>query len=96
MIDMKKVIAAAALVLAGQPALAQDSDNATRLLAAIEDAGCIINDENDEAILIAAGLTDDEAAQAVMVLRTDGRAVPHEDVVNVTNDALRVIYGECE
>ena len=96
MIDMKKVIAAAALVLAGQPALAQDSDNATRLLAAIEDAGCIINDENDEAILIAAGLTDDEAAQAVMVLRTDGRAVPHEDGVNVTNDALRVIYGESE
>ena len=96
MIDMKKVIAAAAFVLAGQPALAQDSDNATRLLAAIEDAGCIINDENDEAILIAAGLTDDEAAQAVMVLRTDGRAVPHEDGVNVTNDALRVIYGESE
>jgi|TARA_B110000503_G_C7110784_1_gene398016 hypothetical protein len=96
MIDMKKVIAAAALVLAGQPALAQESDSATRLLAAIEDAGCIINDENGEAIRLAASLTDDEAAEAVLLLRTDGRAVPHEDGVNVTNDALRVIYGECE
>jgi hypothetical protein len=56
------------------PALAQTAAQTEALIAAIAAAGCEVREDNNAAILAAAGLTQDQASAIVAVLLGDGRA----------------------
>jgi hypothetical protein len=76
---------AAAAAAQGTPPAA----HVAALIAAIEAAGCEVNEANNRDILRAAGLSEDEGAAVVMLLTEDGRAATAEG-------ALRLKTGVCE
>jgi hypothetical protein len=72
---MKRIIGIAAVAAAlAAPAMAQTAAQADALIAAIAAAGCEVREDNNAAILAAAGLTQDQASAVVAVLLGDGRA----------------------
>lgn len=71
---MKRIaLIAVGLALAG-PAAAQTAAQTDALIAAIAAAGCEVREDNNSAILAAAGLTQDQAGAVVAALLNDGRA----------------------
>lgn len=77
------------LLFVAQPLAAQDSPGTETLIAAIEAAGCLVHEGNQASVLAASGLTEDEAGAIVMMMMTDGRAVPD-------GDNLRLVTGDCQ
>lgn len=86
-----RVLACAALCAAASAAQAQAdfAQQKTRLVAAIEAAGCIVNDKNEAAILRASGLTAAQGSVVVSALMQTGEAVPF-------GDDLRLNTGACK
>ncbi len=80
---MRMAILAAALAGLAAPALAQEPTAEARaaLVAAIEAAGCKVNEGNADAILAAAGI-DEAAAEAVVY------ALTTEELVDLTDEGL--------
>ncbi len=60
------------------------------LLAAIAAEGCVVTEDNNAAILDAAGLGVDEARRIVLTLLADGRAEPAAG-----GEDLRLTTGGC-
>ncbi len=77
-----------ALLAGATTARAQESADFARLIAAIEDAGCVVHDDNEKDVLAASGLTEGQAAAIVLTMMQDGRAIPQ-------NDDLRLMTGKC-
>jgi hypothetical protein len=79
-----------AALLTAAPAVAQDATKAQTdaLIAAIAAAGCEVREDNNAAILAAAGLDEAAAGAAVAVLLGDGRAA-------VVGGALRLKTAGC-
>lgn len=69
-------------------ASAQTASEVARLIAAIEDAGCVVTALNESAVLQASGLTEQTAMSIVSLMMADGRAVPQDD-------DLRLTTGKC-
>lgn len=86
-----RVLASAAVCAAASAAQAQAdfTDQRNRLVAAIEAAGCFVNDRNEAAILRAAGLTAAQGSAVVSYLMQTGEAVPF-------GDDLRLKTGACK
>jgi hypothetical protein len=75
---------AACSVLAALPAQAQNAERIAEFLSAVEAAGCVIDETNNQAILQRLSMTEDEGTRIVMVLMSDGRAVPQDDDLRIT------------
>ncbi len=71
----------AAVLFAATAATAQTSlsDQKERLVAAIEAAGCIVNELNQAAILVEAGLTPEQGGVIVNQMMDISEAVPFGD-----------------
>ncbi len=81
---MIRATAIAALVLAASPLAAQDAARIAQFLAVVEAAGCVIDEANNQSILQQLSMTEDEGGRIVMVLMSDGRAVPQADDLRIT------------
>lgn len=66
------------------PVTAQTDTERSRLIAAIEAAGCIGTEANGEALLAAAGLTEDVAEPIAMQLIAEGALVEEADTLRLT------------
>jgi hypothetical protein len=66
--------AALLLTLLAAPAFAQESvvADVAALIKAIEDAGCSVTSENDDAVLAASGLSEEETFAVITTLYADG------------------------
>lgn len=74
----------AALALIASPLAAQDAERIAQFLAVVEAAGCVIDEANNLDILRQLSMTEDEGGRIVMILMTDGRAVPQDDDLRIT------------
>ncbi|GKY87799.1 hypothetical protein [Sinisalibacter aestuarii] len=72
------------LALAAAPALAQSADRVAEFLRAVEAAGCVVHEANNQAILAQLGMTPAEGTLIVTLLMSDGRAVPQDDDLRIT------------
>ncbi len=72
---MRKNIAGIALALVATAALAGSQENVDALVVAIENAGCVMTNENRADILAASRLTEEEAFDAEQTLYAEGLAV---------------------
>ncbi|MEX0969669.1 MAG: hypothetical protein WD046_04385 [Paracoccaceae bacterium] len=81
----------AAILFATNAAMAQTSfsDQKVRLVAAIEAAGCIVNELNQAGILVEVGLTPEQGGVIVKQMMDVGEAVPF-------GDDLRLNTAECQ
>lgn len=81
----------AAICLAAPAAMAQADLSAqkNRLIAAIEAAGCIVNERNQAAILVEADLTPEQGGIIVNQMMDIGEAEPF-------GDDLRLKTGDCQ
>lgn len=81
----------ATILFAATAATAQTGINTqkVRLVAAIEAAGCIVNERNHAAILVEAGLTPDQGSIIVSQMMSVGEAEPF-------GDDLRLKTGRCQ
>ena len=77
-----------AIILSASVLWAQSADHEAVLIAAIEQAGCVVSEANEQAILTKAGLSEQEGSAIVMQLMSQGRAVPQDD-------DLRLVTGKC-
>ena len=83
-----RLVLALAASLAAPAALAQTPDRVAILVAAIEDAGCVVDAENEAEVLESTGMTAAEASSIVTMLMSTGQAVPQDD-------DLRLVIGKC-
>jgi len=76
----------AAILFPATGAIAQNSfnDQKQRLVTAIEAAGCIVNELNQAAILVEAGLTPEQGSVIVNQMMDVGEAVPFGDDLRLT------------
>lgn len=65
--------------LAPMSAMADTHDQNAALIQAIEDAGCVVDTENGDAVLAASGLSEEEVFAAVQSLYEAGLAVLEPD-----------------
>ena len=84
------LLCAAGLFVAGA-ANAQDDyeEQKKRLVAAIEAAGCVVNETNQGQILTQSGLTPDQGSVIVNQLMDEGEAEPAGDNLRLTAGACR-------
>ncbi|OUD08703.1 hypothetical protein BVC71_12290 [Marivivens niveibacter] len=68
-----------ALLLSPVSAFADAHDQNAALIQAIEDAGCVVDTENGDAVLAASGLSEEEVFAAVQSLYEAGLAVLEPD-----------------
>ena len=74
--------------IAASAASAQAPDRVAILVAAIEDAGCVVHEDNEAEVLESTGMTAAEASAIVKMLMSTGQAVPQDD-------DLRLVIGKC-
>ncbi|KPP87108.1 MAG: hypothetical protein HLUCCA08_04085 [Rhodobacteraceae bacterium HLUCCA08] len=81
-----------ALVLAAPAALAQEADPAdiAAMVAAIEQAGCVVTMDNGDAVQQASGLGEDQIMAVIATLYGQGAIAMTED------GSVRLTTGACE
>ncbi|MBU2993819.1 hypothetical protein Q4555_11710 [Octadecabacter sp. 1_MG-2023] len=69
------------LSVAATSAFAQGASeaNIAAMVAAIEDAGCVVTADNGDAVHLASGLTEDETMAVVLTMYADGMVALEED-----------------
>lgn len=69
------------LTLLAAPAFAQTADDAdvAAMVAAIEEAGCLVTADNGDAILEASGLAEEQTMDVIAALYVDGKVALTEE-----------------
>jgi len=78
-----------AVLMGTVAAMAQPAERIAAFLDVVEEAGCVINEANNQAILARLDMTESEGGAIVLMLMADGRAVPQ-------GDDLRITTGTCQ
>ncbi len=85
-----KVWSAIAIILLPCAALADGEEDKFALLSAIEANGCVVNDDNQDAVYSASGLDDRQVFAAVSALYDAGLAVLEPD------GSMRLLTEACQ
>ncbi len=76
---LSRLFGLSVLAIVASPVLADTAEDVLALSAAIEAAGCVVTNENGDAVLKAAGLTEEQVFAAIAAMYEAGTAVLEPD-----------------